>query len=77
MKRQAVEDYLAGGGSLLEISKRYKLRNDRQLHNWVKEYKAHGDFNSVKFSGGGSYMEQGRETAQEERIHIDNIILHI
>lgn len=70
LKRQAVEDYLAGGGSLLEISKKYKLRNDRQLHNWVKEYNAHGDFNSVKFSGGGSHMKQGRETTREERIQI-------
>lgn len=70
LKRQAVEDYLAGSGSLLEISKKYKLRNDRQLHNWIKEYNAHGDFNSVKFSRGGSYMKQGRETTQEERIQI-------
>ena len=70
LKRQAVEDYLAGGGSLLDISKKYKLRNDRQLHNWVKEYNAHGDFNSVKFSRGGSCMKQGRETTREERVQI-------
>ena len=69
-KRQAVRDYLAGRGSLLEISKKYKLRNERQLRDWIKVYNAHGDFNSVKFSGGGSYMKQGRETTQEERIQI-------
>ena len=69
-KRQAVEEYLAGRGSLLEISKKYKLRNDRQLHDWIEVYNAHGDFNSVKFSGGGSYLKQGRETTQEERIQI-------
>ena len=69
-KRQAVEDYLAGRGSLLEISKKYKLRNDRQLHDWIKVYNAHGDFNSVKFSRGGSCMKQGRETTQEERVQI-------
>lgn len=30
----------------------------------------HGDFYSVKFSGGGSYMKQGRDTTQEEHIQI-------
>lgn len=70
MKRQAVQDYLAGRGSLLEISKKYKLRSDWQLRDWIKVYHAHGDFNSVKFSGGGSYMKQGREMTQAERIQI-------
>ncbi len=49
---------------------KYKLRNERQLSNWIKVYHAHGDFNSVKFSGGGSYMKQGRDTTQEERVQI-------
>lgn len=33
-------------------------------------YNEHGDFNSVKYSGGGSYMKQGRETTFEERVQI-------
>jgi transposase len=33
-------------------------------------YNNHGDFNSVKQSGGGSYMKQGRITTQEERVQI-------
>lgn len=70
IKRQAVEDYVSGKGSLREISKKYKLRSDSQLRDWIKVYNAHGDFNSVKFSGGGSYMKHGRETTQEERIQI-------
>ena len=70
LKLQAVQDYLSGGGSLLEISKKYGLRDKRQLRDWIKVYNAHGDFNSVKFSGGGSYMKQGRDTTQEERIQI-------
>ena len=53
-----------------EFSKKYGLRDRRQLRNWLKVYHAHGDFNSVKFSGGGSYMKQGRDTTQEERIQI-------
>ena len=70
LKRQAVEDYLSGIGSQAELSKKYGLRDRRQLRNWLKVYNAHGDFNSRKNSGGGSYMKQGRDTTQEERIQI-------
>ena len=70
LKQAAVQEYLAGKGSYLEISKKYKLRSATQLKEWVMVYNAHGDFDSVKHSGGGSYMKQGRETTQEERIQI-------
>ena len=70
LKLQAVQEYLSGKGSQAELSKKYGLRDRRQLRNWLKVYNAHGDFNSVKFSGGGSYMKQGRDTTQEERIRI-------
>ena len=53
-----------------EFSKKYGLRDRRQLQNWLKVYNAHGDFNSRKNSGGGSCMRQGRDTTQEERIQI-------
>lgn len=69
-KKQAVEAYLRGEGSQQEICKRYKIRDGKTLREWITVYNAHGDFNSVKFSGGGSYMKQGRETTQEERIKI-------
>lgn len=70
LKQRAVQDYLSGAGSLQEIGRKYKLRSDYQLREWIKVYNAHGDFNSVKHSGGGSYMKQGRETSQEERVEI-------
>lgn len=70
LKLQAVREYLSGGGNALEISKKYKISNPCILEQWIKMYNAHGDFNSVKQSGGGSYMKQGRETTQEERIQI-------
>lgn len=70
VKRCAVKDYLSGKGSLLDICKEYKIKDDYQLRNWIKVYNAHGDFSSVKQSGGGSYMKQGRDTTQEERIEI-------
>ena len=68
LKEQAVREYLSSGGSFLTISKKYGLRSTRQLGNWIKMYNAHGDLNSVKFSGGGSYMK-----TQEERIKIANV----
>ncbi len=69
-KLKAVCAYLTGEGSLREIAQKYHLRSKKQLQNWLKVYNAHGDFNSVKFSGGGSYMKQGRETTQQERMEI-------
>ncbi|WP_204901758.1 helix-turn-helix domain-containing protein, partial [Pseudoflavonifractor capillosus] len=53
-----------------DICRKYHIGNRAQLRDWIKVYNAHGDFNSVKHSGGGSYMKQGRETTQEERIQI-------
>ena len=70
LKLQAVQEYLSGKGSQAELSKKYGLRSKKQLHNWIKVYHAHGDFNSRKSSGGGSYMKQGRDTTQEERVQI-------
>ncbi len=70
LKLQAVRAYLAGEGSLMEISIRYKIRDTHSLSAWIKVYNAHGDLNSVKQSGGGSYMKQGRETSQQERLEI-------
>ena len=70
LKLQAVQEYLSGTGSQAELSKKYGLRDRRQLRSWIKVYNAHGDFNSRKNSGGGSYMKQGRDTTQEERIQI-------
>lgn len=70
LKRRAVQSYLAGEGSLLNICQKHRIRAERQLRRWIKEYNAHGDFNSRKGSGGGSYMKQGRETTREERFQI-------
>ena len=70
VKRKAIQEYLSGHGSLESICEKYEIRSTRQLRKWIKEYNAHGDFNSRKNSGGGSYMKQGRDTTQEERIQI-------
>ena len=70
IKEKAVCEYLSGKGSLADISRKYKIRNPHILETWIKVYNTHGGFNSVKQSGGGSYMRQARSTTQEERIQI-------
>ena len=70
LKISAVREYLIGTASLRNICQKYGIRSKSRLLAWIKEYNAHGDFNSVKQSGGGSYMKQGRYTTQEERIAI-------
>lgn len=69
LKQQAVRDYLTGGGSLLEISKKYQIRSKTQLESWIKVYNSGEDFNKRKMSG-GSRMKKTRKTTQEERIEI-------
>ena len=63
-------NYLHGEGSLQEICKKYGIRDRRILRNWIKVYNVHGNFDSVKHAGGGSYMNQGRDTTKEERLAI-------
>lgn len=70
LKKKAVEEYLSGSSSQNQICRKYHIRKQTQLKAWIKVYNTHGDFNSTKFSGGGSYMKQGRETTYEERIQI-------
>lgn len=68
LKRQAVLDYLAGNGSMLEISKKYKIRSKSILERWIKVYNSGKDFKH-KMSG-GRRMKNTRKTTQEERIEI-------
>ena len=70
IKEQAVKDYLSGEGSLETICKKYKIRAHIQLLKWIEVYNAHGDYSARKYSGGGSYMKQGRNTTKEERLEI-------
>jgi transposase len=68
LKRQAVADYLSGGGGLLEICKKYRIRSTWQLRSWIKVHNNGKDFNR-KMSG-GSRMTKARKTTQQERIQI-------
>lgn len=71
LKQKAIEDYLSGVGSLLEICKKYKIKSKTQLRDWIKVYNSGKDFNKHKLSG-GSRMKKARKTTQEERIEIAN-----
>ena len=70
VKEAAVKEYLFGKDSILSICQKYCIRSTRSLQKWIKVYNAHGDFNSRRNSGGRSYMRQGRDTTQEERVQI-------
>ena len=67
LKQQAVEEYLAGKGSLQNICEKHKIRSKRQLINWIRVYNRHEDF---KTQSGGSRMTKTRKTSQEERLKI-------
>ena len=70
LKTKAVLSYLNGEGSLWDICQKYGIHTRCQLQSWLKVYNVHGDFNSRKYSGGGSYMSKARSTTQEERLQI-------
>ena len=68
-KLQAVNDYLDGKGSLMDIAAQYGLRSKKQLQSWLNQYNTHGEI-SARTSGGGSYMRKARQTTPEERLEI-------
>lgn len=68
-KLNAVEDYLNGKGSLMEICKKYQIRSHTQLQNWIKKYNNHEEL-KASGTGGKPIMIKGRKTTYEERITI-------
>ena len=69
LKYAAIQAYLSGDGSLIDIAEKFQLRSETQLRNWIKEYNTHGEIKS-RGSGGGSYMRKARNTTPEERLEI-------
>lgn len=67
LKKEAVEEYLRGGCSLVAICGKYAISSPHPLSNWIKEYNAHG---KLKSDSGGSRMSRTRKTTQEERLEI-------
>lgn len=70
LKRNAVQDYLAGKGSQGEICRRYKISDAKSLRGWIKCYNGHKKFKKRSASTGEIYMTKGRKTTKEERVGI-------
>ena len=69
-KRMAVESYLNGEGSQIEICKRYKIRTKVILQKWIKVYNGHKELRPSRGRGSDIYMTKGRNTTYEERVEI-------
>jgi transposase len=69
LKTYAVEDYLSGAGSHMEICKKYGIKSTSQLRNWISKYNGHEKLKSSG-TGGVSIMTKGRKTTYEERVEI-------
>ena len=70
LKLQAVQDYLAGKGSLRQICKQHEIKDKKQLRQWISCYNGHKDFKERSGARGEIYMTKGRKTTQEERSQI-------
>ena len=66
-KQQAVETYLTGQYSLQKICEIFKIRDKRQLRDWLKVYNSGREF---KRMSGGSRMKSTHKATKEERIQI-------
>lgn len=70
LKTAAVESYLRGEGSQVEICKRYCIRSKTQLQKWITLYTSHKELRATGGRGRGVYMTKGRLTTLDERIEI-------
>lgn len=76
LKIAAVEAYLRGEGSLMEICKKFKIRSKTQLLDWIRLYNnGHKELGAGKSQGRGFYMTKGRATTLDERIEIVSFCL--
>ena len=70
LKIAAVEAYLRGEGSQVEICKRYNIRSKTQLQDWIMLYNGRKELRATGGQGRGIYMTKGRLTTLDERIEI-------
>lgn len=69
-KRAAVQEYLSGKNSQLDICTKYKISNTCVLIDWINCYNDGKDFKEQTRSERGITMNKGRKTTQEERAEI-------
>ena len=70
LKLKAVQDYLNGVGSQVEICKKYGISSHATLQDWILWYNGHREFKERSSAKGEIYMTKGRKTTQEERVEI-------
>lgn len=70
LKKQAVEDYLSGKGSLNDISAKYKVKNTRSLRAWISLYNANKELKDYDPKQEVYMAESRRKTTIEERKEI-------
>lgn len=68
-KMEAVQDYLAGKGSQIDICKKYGIRSKSKLQEWIKRYNGHEELKASR-TGGYPIMTKGRKTTFNERVEI-------
>ena len=66
-KRKAADAYLTGKYSQQRICEIFKIRDRRQLRNWLKVYNSGKEFRQMS---GGSRMKSTHKATKEERIQI-------
>lgn len=69
MKRQAVEDYLQGKGSLREVCRKFKISGTYTLRNWIKVYNSNKELRDYSPKP-EVYVAMARKTTKEERQEI-------
>ena len=70
LKITAVEAYLRGEASQMEICKEYNIRNRGHLQLWIKLYNGHKELRTTGGRGREIYMTKGRLTTLDERVEI-------
>lgn len=69
-KIAAVQEYLEGKNSQVEICKKYHIMSDSTLIKWIKSYNSGKDLRARTRSERGFTMIKGRKTTQVERAEI-------
>jgi len=69
LKENAIQDYLSGKFSPIEIAQKYEISSKSTLLNWVNKYNCHREIKATA-KGLGHSMTKGRSTSWKERIEI-------
>lgn len=69
LKLDAIQDYLSGEYSLIDIIRKYKISSTSTLLKWIKKYNGHREVNATA-KGMACSMTKGRTTNFKERIDI-------